>query len=92
MPKASILIVEDDASLSEILDYNLKQEGYQTRVARDGQQALREARLHAPDLVVLDHDELAVRRHSEARDLADPPLAVGLVRQCQCEVPAAGFA
>ncbi|MCA9257667.1 MAG: response regulator [Planctomycetales bacterium] len=54
MPKASILIVEDDASLSEILDYNLKQEGYQTRVARDGQQALREARLHAPDLVVLD--------------------------------------
>ena len=54
MPKASILIVEDDASLAEVLDYNLKQEGYATQVARDGQQGLREMRLRCPDLVVLD--------------------------------------
>lgn len=54
MAKASILIVEDDASLAEVLDYNLKQEGYDTFVARDGQQGLREMRLRCPDLVVLD--------------------------------------
>jgi DNA-binding response OmpR family regulator len=52
--KARVLIVEDDASLAEVLDYNLRQEGYDTHVARDGQQGLREIRLRAPDLVVLD--------------------------------------
>jgi DNA-binding response OmpR family regulator len=52
--KARILIVEDDASLAEVLDYNLSQEGYETEVARDGQQGLREIRLRCPDLVVLD--------------------------------------
>lgn len=54
MPKANILIVEDDTSLAEVLDYNLSQEGYVTSVARDGQQGLREMRLRCPDLVVLD--------------------------------------
>ena len=54
MAKANILIVEDDASLAEVLDYNLSQEGYQTHVARDGQQGLREVRLRCPDLIVLD--------------------------------------
>lgn len=54
MAKAQILIVEDDASLSEVLDYNLRQEGYETLVARDGQTGLREARLRPPELVILD--------------------------------------
>lgn len=54
MAKCSILIVEDDASLAEVLDYNLSQEGYETRVARDGQQGLREIRAKNPDLIVLD--------------------------------------
>ncbi len=54
MSKASILIVEDDSSLAEVLDYNLSQDGFDTRVARDGQQGLREIRLRCPDLVVLD--------------------------------------
>jgi two-component system phosphate regulon response regulator PhoB len=52
--KARILIIEDDASLAEVLDYNLSQEGYDTQVARDGQQGLREIRRACPDLVVLD--------------------------------------
>jgi len=54
MFKASILIVEDDASLAEVLDYNLKQEGYDTSVVHEGQQGLRALRLRCPDLVVLD--------------------------------------
>ena len=35
--KARILIVEDDAALAEVLDYNLSQAGHQTQVVRDGQ-------------------------------------------------------
>jgi DNA-binding response OmpR family regulator len=54
MSKARILIVEDDASLAEVLDYNLTQEGYETQVATDGQQGLREIRLRCPDMVILD--------------------------------------
>jgi two-component system phosphate regulon response regulator PhoB len=54
MAKARILIVEDDASLAEVLQYNLRHEGYDASVARDGQQGLREVRQHVPDLVVLD--------------------------------------
>jgi two-component system phosphate regulon response regulator PhoB len=54
VPKAQILIVEDDRSLAEVLDYNLRQDGYQTLVANDGQDGLHQAKLRAPDLVVLD--------------------------------------
>jgi len=54
MTKAHILIVEDDRSLAEVLEYNLRQDGYQTAVANDGQDGLRQARLKAPDLVLLD--------------------------------------
>lgn len=54
MAKASILIIEDDASLGEVLEYNLRQEGFVTQLARDGQQGLREARQNCPDLIVLD--------------------------------------
>jgi two-component system phosphate regulon response regulator PhoB len=54
MGKGQILIVEDDRSLAEVLDYNLRQDGYQTLVANDGQEGLRQAKLRAPDLVVLD--------------------------------------
>src|SRR6186997_978742 len=54
MTKAQILIVEDDRSLAEVLEYNLRQDGYQTAVANDGQEGLRQARVRGPDLVVLD--------------------------------------
>ncbi len=52
--QVNILIVEDDASLAEVLDYNLSQEGYKTHIARDGHQGLRETRLRCPNLVILD--------------------------------------
>ena len=54
MSKGQILIVEDDRSLAEVLEYNLRQDGYQTVVANDGQEGLRQARVRTPDLVVLD--------------------------------------
>ena len=50
----SILIVEDEADLAELVRYNLEREGYQCRCAMDGEAALAEVRRNLPDLVVLD--------------------------------------
>lgn len=54
MAKAKILVIEDDRSLADVLDYNLRQEGYETYVATDGQDGLNQSKLRDPDLVVLD--------------------------------------
>lgn len=54
MAKAKILVVEDDRSLADVLEYNLRQEGYETFVAYDGQDGLNQSKLRAPDLIVLD--------------------------------------
>lgn len=54
MPRPKVLIVEDDRSLADVLEYNLQQAGYEVFCARDGQDALNQAALQIPDLVVLD--------------------------------------
>lgn len=54
MTKPRILIVEDDRSLADVLEYNLRQDGFQTTVATDGQDGLYQAKLKPPDLIVLD--------------------------------------
>jgi two-component system phosphate regulon response regulator PhoB len=54
MPQPTVLIVEDDRALADVLAYNLKQAGYDTLLSRDGQDGLTQAELRLPDLVVLD--------------------------------------
>lgn len=54
MPKPSILIVEDEPDIRELLEYTLSREGYQVFVAADGLVGLSEARRRAPDLLLLD--------------------------------------
>ncbi len=49
-----VLVVEDEPSLVETLEYNLVRQGYQVRTATDGLQALEMARQEEPDLIVLD--------------------------------------
>ncbi len=51
---ASILLVEDDPTLSETLRYNLEREGYRVYTAGDGIQALELARREHPDMLLLD--------------------------------------
>ena len=51
---ARVLIVDDEATLTDTIRYNLRREGYEVHVAGDGIEALRLARASAPDLVVLD--------------------------------------
>ncbi len=49
-----ILVVEDEPSLVDTLEYSLTRQGYDVRVATDGAKALEVARKELPDLVVLD--------------------------------------
>jgi DNA-binding response OmpR family regulator len=53
-PRDRILVVEDDLTLLETLEYNLGSEGYEVIVAADGLTALEVAREEQPDLIVLD--------------------------------------
>ncbi len=49
-----ILLVDDEKDIIDLLDYNLRSEGYETRKAYDGNQALEKARSEIPDLIILD--------------------------------------
>jgi len=52
--KGSILLVEDDAPLAELLVYHFEREGFAVRRTGDGEEALLIARESPPDLVILD--------------------------------------
>jgi two-component system phosphate regulon response regulator PhoB len=52
--KSHILVVEDEDTLSTLLQYNLGKEGYEVTLAKDGEEALLLAREVMPDLVLLD--------------------------------------
>ena len=54
MAKQTILIIEDEPSLVDVLTYNLTKEGFEVIVATDGQEGLRLAHTALPDLVILD--------------------------------------
>ena len=49
-----IMVVEDDDILKEALRYNLEKEGYEVLLAKDGGEALEQARAVKPDLMLLD--------------------------------------
>jgi two-component system OmpR family response regulator len=50
----TILIVEDDETLLDVLSYNLSKEGYTIVAATEGVQAIEVARSEKPDLIILD--------------------------------------
>ncbi|MEN9838879.1 MAG: hypothetical protein RL177_358 [Bacteroidota bacterium] len=54
VPKETILIVDDEVDLLELIEYNLKKAGYNVLKAENGPEGLRLARKHHPDLILLD--------------------------------------
>jgi two-component system phosphate regulon response regulator PhoB len=52
--RESILVVEDDDDIRELLRYNLSKEGFQVSAAASGEEALKTARAALPDLILLD--------------------------------------
>jgi len=53
-PRRRILVVDDEASIREVLGQYLTLEGYAALLAADGAEALRLAQATPPDLVILD--------------------------------------
>lgn len=84
MDKPTILVVDDDPTVSEVVSIYLKRAGYQVIVADDGQQALDILERERPALVVLDLmlpkvDGLEITRWLRARD--DTPIIMLTARR-----------
>src|SRR3954453_7815579 len=52
--RGRILVVDDDASLAEMLTIVLRQEGFESKMVSRGDEAMDEFRDYRPDLVLLD--------------------------------------
>jgi two-component system phosphate regulon response regulator PhoB len=50
----TILIIEDESDLAELVAFNLEKEGYRPLIAADGPTGLASARNDSPDLILLD--------------------------------------
>jgi DNA-binding response OmpR family regulator len=78
-PGASVLVVDDEPTIGEVVSRYLRRAGYEARVARDGREALALAAARRPDLVLLDvmlpgADGLEVMRELRSRERG--PVAV----------------
>ncbi len=51
---ARILVIEDEADIQQVLDYNLREKGHKVFIAGNGEDGLKLAREKRPDLVLLD--------------------------------------
>ncbi|MGH2562568.1 MAG: response regulator [Thermomicrobiales bacterium] len=51
---ATVLVVDDEPSLRQTLEYTLRREGFVVATAADGREALELARRRRPDVIVLD--------------------------------------
>jgi len=74
---ARVLVVEDDDDIAQAIQRSLRVEGYDVRIADDGEEALRMAGEYVPDLVVLDLglpkiDGIDVAR--QLREVDDTPI------------------
>lgn len=54
MAKKTILVIDDEKPIVDILTYNLQKEGYSTLEANDGEEAIKIATEKKPDLILLD--------------------------------------
>lgn len=50
----TIVIADDEPDILEIISYNLKAEGYHVISAKNGNEAVEFAKLHKPDMMILD--------------------------------------
>jgi DNA-binding response OmpR family regulator len=81
---ATILVVEDETSISEVIGLYLKRAGYSVLSAADGQAAMQILDRQLPDLIVLDLmlpkvDGLAITRW--LRDKSDVPIIILTARR-----------
>ena len=71
--RRSVLVVDDEPTIAEVVSRYLERAGYETKIAADGARALEAAAALRPDLVVLDPelpplDGIDVMRRLRAED------------------------
>jgi two-component system alkaline phosphatase synthesis response regulator PhoP len=54
MPRENVLVVDDEADILQLVQYNLAKDGYRVACADSGEAALKTARTQLPDLIILD--------------------------------------
>jgi len=54
MKPRTVLLIEDEPDIVEVIEYNLKRSGFSVLIARDGEHGLETARRDLPDLILLD--------------------------------------
>ncbi len=54
MAKESILVIDDEPDIVELVQYNFAREGFEVLCAEDGEIGLEQATTHKPDLILLD--------------------------------------
>lgn len=84
MEPAHILVVEDEASIAEVVSLYLKRAGYSVEIASDGRQAINIFQKQKPDFVILDlmlpqMDGLSLTRW--LRDRSDVPIIMLTARR-----------
>ncbi len=79
----TVLIVEDEHDLAELIAFNLQREGYGIRLVGSGDAALAEVRRDPPDLILLDRmlpglsgDEVATEVRRDAAIASTPILMI----------------
>lgn len=69
----SILVVDDETTIAEVVSLYLKREGWQVQIAQDGRQALDAIHEALPSLIVLDLNLPKVQGLEILRRLRQPP-------------------
>ena len=95
-PRRSVLIIDDDDTLSDVLCHHLKKQGFKTVAAYSGKAGLTKAKAQPPALIVLDlglpdADGLRIcEQLADAPETCSVPILIlsgkeqpGLVRRCR---------
>lgn len=54
MNQQKILIIDDEFPMRYLIEHQLRREGYEVNLAKDGPSGIKAAQIHQPDLIVLD--------------------------------------
>ncbi|HMA77163.1 MAG TPA: response regulator [Candidatus Krumholzibacteriaceae bacterium] len=74
MTERKVLVVDDEANITQILEFSIEAEGYQVVSASNGEEAIEKARKEQPNLIILDIMMPKVDGYEACRALKSNPL------------------
>jgi DNA-binding response OmpR family regulator len=78
MAKETILVIEDERDLVEVIEYNFEREGFRVLQARNGEKGLEIAREKTPEVILLDIMLPGVNGLEVAKQLRTDPQTRGI--------------